>query len=160
MTYEPFEQSLDSMSSGRYRIWKEAIMVQGENPLFGVGNLKTEREERMELVHEMNADSIRETGKGIPEGYLSVCGMGIHNGYMGLISATGILGFILFISILIRTILRSGSLSKDKWYLLLVFIFTINCFESLFIIGRFYGVFLMFLVLETDMNNMDKKSKK
>lgn len=78
--------------------------------------------------------------------------MGIHNGYLGMISATGITGFLLFVSILIQKILRAGLLNNEKWYLLLVFIFTINCFESLFIIGRFFQCFCMFLILETDVD--------
>jgi hypothetical protein len=70
-----------------------------------------------------------------------------------MISATGWAGFGLFIAILLQRIKRAKHLEKGRWYLMLIFIFVINCFESLFVLNRFFTCFYMFLILETDMED-------
>ena len=82
--------------------------------------------------------------------YFATVELGPHNGYISMISGAGWLGLLLFIAILIQRILRSKNLEKGNWYLMLIFIFAINCFESLFILNRFFAGFYMFLILEAD----------
>lgn len=89
--------------------------------------------------------------------YVSAAQLGPHNGYIGMISATGWAGFGLFIAILLQRIKRAKHLEKGRWYLMLIFIFVINCFESLFILNRFFTCFYMFLILETDMEDGENR---
>ena len=143
LSYEPFERRIDSISSCRYIIWKECYICQQENLLFGKGNLKYEQEARRLYINNFpyNDNNYR---------YFSAAELGPHNGYISMISGAGWLGLLLFIAILIQRIRRSKNLEKGNWYLMLVFIFAINCFESLFILNRFFACFYMFLILEAD----------
>ena len=148
LSYESIEDKLSSLSSSRYIIWKESFLIQKDNLLFGKGNLKLEQEARKELV-----DNIRPTAS---TRFYTTTDLGPHNGYIGMISGTGWLGFLVFIAILIQRIRRSKSLESGNWYLLLIFFFAINCFESLFILNRFFICFYMFLILESDWEKGDE----
>lgn len=103
-----------------------------------------EQEERIQYINDH---------EDIYWGYVSSSQLGPHNGYIGMISATGWAGFGLFIAILLQRIKRAKHLEKGRWYLMLIFIFVINCFESLFVLNRFFTCFYMFLILETDMED-------
>ena len=148
LSYERVEDKLSSLSSSRYIIWKESFLIQQDSLLFGKGNLKLEQEARKELVDEVKPmESTR---------FYAATELGPHNGYIGMISGTGWLGFLAFIAILIQRIRRSKSLESGNWYLLLIFFFAINCFESLFILNRFFICFYMFLILESDWEKGDE----
>ena len=82
-----------------------------------------------------------------------------HNGYIAQISATGWVGFALFIAILAQRIKRADHLDKGRWHLLVIYTLVINCFESLFILNRFFTCFYMLLILETDMEQPDEPKK-
>lgn len=148
LSYEQLERRIDSISSCRYIIWKECYICQQENLLFGKGNLKYEQEARRLYINNFpyNDNNYR---------YFSAAELGPHNGYISMISGTGWLGLLLFIAILIQRIRRSKNLEKGNWYLMLIFIFAINCFESLFILNRFFACFYMFLILEADWEKED-----
>ena len=147
LSYTSFEQKLDRTSTGRYAIWKECYIVQKDAPLVGMGNLKLEQAAREKMVKEKdNSEAWC---------YYQVVNLGPHNGYISMISGAGWLGLLLFIAILIQRIRRSKNLEKGNWYLMLVFIFAINCFESLFILNRFFACFYMFLILESDWEKED-----
>ena len=149
LSYEPLEDRVNTLSSTRYSIWKESFIIQQDDLLFGKGNLKLEQEARKELMAgvEPGAADYR---------YFTTTELGPHNGYIGMISGTGWLGFLVFIAILIQRIRRSKSLESGNWYLLLIFFFAINCFESLFILNRFFICFYMFLILESDWEKGDE----
>lgn len=148
LSYERVEDKLSSLSSSRYIIWKESFLIQQDSLLFGKGNLKLEQEARKELVDEVKPmESTR---------FYAATELGPHNGYIGMISGTGWLGFLVFIAILIQRIRRSKSLESGNWYLFLIFFFAINCFESLFILNRFFICFYMFLILESDWEKGDE----
>ncbi|MBS6798865.1 MAG: O-antigen ligase family protein [Firmicutes bacterium] len=144
-----FEEKIDSLSTGRYTIWKECVIAQQDNKLFGAGNLNLEQKARQQLVSEVDQTYYAR--------YVSAAQLGPHNGYIGMISATGWAGFGLFIAILLQRIKRAKHLEKGRWHLMLIFIFVINCFESLFILNRFFTCFYMFLILETDMEDGEKR---
>ena len=112
-----------------------------------MGNLKLEQDARKEMVAANNC--------GEYSWYEIAAELGPHNGYISMISGAGWLGLLLFIAILIQRIRRSKNLEKGNWYLMLVFIFAINCFESLFILNRFFACFYMFLILESDWEKED-----
>ena len=148
LSYERVEDKLSSLSSSRYIIWKESFLIQQDSLLFGKGNLKLEKEARKELVDKVKPmESTR---------FYAATELGPHNGYIGMISGTGWLGFLVFIAILIQRIRRSKSLESGNWYLFLIFFFAINCFESLFILNRFFICFYMFLILESDWEKGDE----
>ena len=148
LSYESIEGKLSLLSSGRYIIWKESFLIQQDSLIFGKGSLKLEQEARKELV-----DNIKPTTSSR---FYAATELGPHNGYIGMISGTGWLGFLVFIAILIQRIRRSKSLESGNWYLLLIFFFAINCFESLFILNRFFICFYMFLILESDWEKGDE----
>lgn len=148
LSYESIEGKLSLLSSGRYIIWKESFLIQQDSLIFGKGSLKLEQEARKELV-----DNIKPTSSSR---FYAATELGPHNGYIGMISGAGWLGFLVFIAILIQRIRRSKSLESGNWYLLLIFFFAINCFESLFILNRFFICFYMFLILESDWEKGDE----
>lgn len=148
LSYEPFEDKLNVVSSTRYAIWKECFITQQDDILFGKGNLKLEQQARKDLMEEYLPGSVDYR-------YFVTVEYGPHNGYISMISGAGWLGLLLFIAILIQRIRRSKNLEKGNWYLMLVFIFAINCFESLFILNRFFACFYMFLILEADWEKED-----
>ena len=43
--------------------------------------------------------------------------------------------------------------------MLVIYTLVINCFESLFILNRFFTCFYMLLILETDMEQPDEPKK-
>lgn len=144
------ENIIDDISTGRYLIWKQCAMTQTSNALFGLGSLKLEQEARKELIADIDQDYYWRMVKSTE--------LGPHNGYIGMISSTGILGFTLFILALLQVIERCRNLDYGKWYMLLVFIFVINCFESLFILNRFFSCFFMFMILTGDFSGEKEQS--
>lgn len=149
LSYESLEDKVNLLSSRRYMIWKESFIIQQDDLLFGKGNLKLEKEARQNLMTSIKPEDADYR-------YFLVTDLGPHNGYIGMISGTGWLGFLVFIAILIQRIRRSKSLESGNWYLLLIFFFAINCFESLFILNRFFICFYMFLILESDWEKGDE----
>ncbi len=149
LSYEPLEDKINTLSSSRYVIWKESFIIQQDDLLFGEGNLKLEQDARKELMAGFEQGTVDYR-------YFTTTELGPHNGYIGMISGTGWLGFLAFIAILIQRIRRSKSLESGNWYLLLIFFFAINCFESLFILNRFFICFYMFLILESDWEKGDE----
>lgn len=149
LSYEPLEDKINTLSSTRYAIWKESFIIQQDDLLFGEGNLKLEQDARKELMAGFEQGTVDYR-------YFTTTELGPHNGYIGMISGTGWLGFLVFIAILIQRIRRSKSLESGNWYLLLIFFFAINCFESLFILNRFFICFYMFLILESDWEKGDE----
>ena len=137
--YQAAEQKIDDITTGRYIIWKESIMIQEDDILFGKGSLKLEQKSRQDLVEPLDQEYYWR--------YVRATNLGPHNGYIGMISSTGILGLLLFTCVLVKNIVASKFIDKDDWYILLVFIFVVNCFESLFILNRFFLCFFMFLIL-------------
>lgn len=148
LSYEPLEDKLNLVSSTRYAIWKECFITQQDDLLFGKGSLKLEQQARKDLMKEYQPGSVDYR-------YFTTVELGPHNGYISMISGAGWLGLLLFIAILIQRIRRSKNLEKGNWYLMLIFIFAINCFESLFILNRFFACFYMFLILEADWEKED-----
>lgn len=149
LSYEPLEERINTLSSTRYSIWKESFIIQQDDLLFGKGNLKLEQEARKELMAGVEQGTVDYR-------YFTTTELGPHNGYIGMISGTGWLGFLVFIAILVQRIRRSKSLEAGNWYLLLIFFFAVNCFESLFILNRFFICFYMFLILESDWEKGDE----
>ena len=145
LSYTDIEEKADIISSGRYTLWKQCAITQKDSLLFGKGNLALEQQARKDFM-----DSLERRWE-YSYRYFSAAELGPHNGYIGMISAAGWLGFGLFMAILMQRIKRAEHLKKGRWHLMLVFAFVINCFESLFILNRFFTCFYMMLILETDM---------
>lgn len=151
LSYTPIEEMADKLSSGRYTVWKQCAITQKDDLIFGKGNLSLEQKSRREYM-----DGLEKRWE-YSYRYFAAAQLGPHNGYIGMISGAGWLGFGLFIAILLQRIKRAKHLEKGNWYLLLIFSFVINCFESLFILNRFFTCFYMFLILETDMEDGEKR---
>lgn len=145
LSYTDIEEKADTISSGRYTLWKQCAVTQKDDLLFGKGNLALEQQARKDFM-----DSLEHRWE-YSYRYFQAADLGPHNGYIGMISAAGWIGFGLFMAILMQRIKRAEHLKKGRWHLMLVFAFVINCFESLFILNRFFTCFYMLLVLDTDM---------
>lgn len=143
--FTPIEHSINDMSTGRYVIWKGCYLTQKDDMLFGKGSLKMEQLDRKELINNMDPDYYWRQAMSAE--------LGPHNGYIGMISGTGILGLLLFIGILIQRIKRSPSIKSGNWYLLLIFIFVINAFESLFVLNKYFTCFYMMMLFIVDFND-------
>ena len=143
LSYTPMEDKINTISTERYLIWKESYITQQDDLLFGKGSINLDKQARQELIAGYEVYDIGYR-------YFVTSELGPHNGYIGMISITGWLGFILFVAILIQRIWRSTNLKSGNWYLMLIYVFTINCFECWFILTRFMACFFMFLILEAD----------
>ncbi len=148
LSYTMLEYRIDKVSSTRYVIWKECFVTQQDDLLFGKGNLKLEQQARKDLMSGYESGTVDYR-------YFTTVELGPHNGYIGMVSGAGWLGLLLFIAIMLQRIRRSKNLEKGSWYLMLVFFFAINCFESLFILNRFFACFYVFLILESDWEQAD-----
>lgn len=148
MSYTVMEDKLNSASSERYLIWKESYITQQDDFMFGKGSINLDKQARWDLVTKYDSSQIEYR-------YFMAAELGPHNGYIGMISVTGWLGFILFVAILIQRIWRSRNMKSGNWYLMLIYVFTINCFECWFILTRFMACFFMFLILEADWEKED-----
>ena len=150
-SYTEQEAAINGLSTGRYIVWKECIVAQEDDMLFGAGSLNIEQKERQEIVSFVDQSYYWR--------YVQATELNPHNGYIAQISATGWVGFALFIAILAQRIKRADHLDKGRWYLLVIYTLVINCFESLFILNRFFTCFYMLLILETDMEQPDEPKK-
>lgn len=149
MSYTAMEDKLNSASSERYLIWKESYITQQDDFMFGKGSINLDKQARWDLVTKYDSSQIEYR-------YFMAAELGPHNGYIGMISVTGWLGFILFVAILIQRIWRSRNMKSGNWYLMLIYVFTINCFECWFILTRFMACFFMFLILESDWDGEEE----
>lgn len=134
------ELKINSLSTGRYLIWNECAVEQQDSFIFGEGSLKAEQEERQTLF------------KGTTWELEEATKLGPHNGYIGMISATGLTGIILFILVMLDKIRKSKNID-NHWSLILIYIFVINCFESLFILNRFFTCFFMLYILVSESDD-------
>lgn len=147
------EQTIDSVSSGRYVIWKQCYLVHKDDLLLGNGSLKAEQEARQQFMAETELTEAMNVDPNVHWDFRVASELGPHNGYIGMIATTGILGALLFFALILQRMRKSKSLDSGKWYLMLVFVFTANCFESLFIVNRFFTCFYMLLLLTIDFND-------
>lgn len=131
------EYKISRLSSDRYIIWKECITEQQDHLLFGAGNLSIEQQNRQEMFTDGSYSYL----------YPKATEFGPHNGYIGMISGAGLLGFIVFMGILFQNIWRAKALNKGNWYLAIIFILVINLFESLLVLNRYFTCFYLFLIL-------------
>jgi len=144
------EHIANDVSTMRYMIWKECYMMQQESPLFGYGSLRLEREARQAFFSDLGDEYWR---------YEEAATIAPHNGYIGLISATGVLGLIALTVVIIDKIRKSKALETGLWYLIPVYIFTINCFESTLVLNRFVAFFFMLLILSFDFSPESEKNE-
>ena len=151
LSYTPIEIKVDSLSTGRYIIWKECVITQKNHEIFGHGNLNLEQQARKEFISGIDQNYYWR--------YTWAADLGPHNGYIAMVSGTGWAGLTLFIAILFQRIMRTKNLRKDRRYLILIFTFIINCFESLFILNRFFTCFYMLLILNESSENDDKEQQ-
>lgn len=93
MSYTLMEHKLNLAGSERYLIWKESYITQQDDFMFGKGSINLDRQARWDLVTEYDSSQIEYR-------YFMAAELGPHNGYIGMISATGWIGFILFMAIL------------------------------------------------------------
>ena len=133
------EQKVNSLSTGRYAIWKGCMIEQKEHILFGAGALSSEQDGRKALLTKKN---------GYSEDFYSRTKFGPHSGYIATVSVTGWLGTIAFLLVLISKIRKSEMLNRDNWYLFVVFLLAVNLFEALFIINRFILGYFVFMIME------------
>ncbi len=150
-SYTETEAKLNDVSTGRYLIWKECIITQSDDRLFGAGSINTELQERAELVSEINYSEYWR--------YVHVADIRPHNGYLAQISISGWIGFALFAAILMQRLKKAEHLQNGRWYLLAIFSFVLNCVENLFVLSRSFTCFYMLLILETDMEQPDEPKK-
>lgn len=150
--FTEIEYKVDNITTSRYVIWEECAAVQADNILWGTGSLKLEKEAREQMIADMDYDYYTNLDSYYFWKMRQALERGPHNGYIGMISCTGILGMILFFAIILQRMWKSSSLKKGNWYLLLTFMFVINGFESLFVLNRFFTCFYMFLLFAIDFN--------
>ncbi|MBQ6621278.1 MAG: O-antigen ligase family protein [Mogibacterium sp.] len=143
------EQQLDSLSSGRYDIWKSAVLCQEGHWLLGFGTTLEAARARAGYIRE------QEELYTVDESYRIYKYLGPHNGYLAPVGAAGVSGAGCFFLILL---LKTGRLSDRRLrrhpeYLLLAYFFVINLFERLMITSVFFTFFLTMILLATDRDD-------
>lgn len=141
------ENLIENMSSGRYLIWKTGLIAHEDTALLGTGSAKNEVKNREKFIND-NFES----------GWTRYGNLGPHNGYLAMLWCSGILGSMLFFTSLLRKILNARGLEIDSRYMIPIFVFVINMFESMFIVNRYFVVLYLFLILS--MNEDDEEVKK
>lgn len=139
--FTEFEAKIESVSSQRYSLWKDCYYSHKEEMLFGCGNLVLEKKDRYQYLLEKGIDSGIDIESSIAKF------PGPHNGYIGIISCTGIIGFISYIFAVSKKIIDSRSLGHKYWYLAIIFILIINIFECMVIINKNAICMYMFLII-------------
>ena len=133
------ENLIENMSSGRYLIWKTGLFAHKNTAFLGSGSAKNEINNRARFVKN-----------NYEKGWTRYENLGPHNGYLAMLWCSGILGSIMFFAGLLKKIFNSRGLEADSKYLILIFIFVINMFESMFIVNRYFVVLYLFLILAMD----------
>lgn len=138
------EQTINNMGNSRYKIWKDSYYSHKDEFLLGCGNMTLEKRDR----YQYNLDKGIDYGFDINGSLIDF--VGPHNGYVGMISCAGILGFIAFIALLIKKVKDSNTLNQGYWYLAIIFILIINIFECMMPISKNFCTLYMFLLLGMD----------
>lgn len=144
------EYKIDSMSSGRYSIWKTVIIESNDNKLVGVGSIGISQDERASTINAEN---------GYDYNVYKNADYKPHNGYFSMLISTGILGTILFFIILFQKIYKCDGLNKNYSYLFVIFILCLNFFEDAFITYRAFNSFALMLILTIFTTSGENKEK-
>ena len=142
--YTEKEHQLDQYGSRRYSIWKECYYANKDDIVLGQGSLARELSLRIEFFDDEYGDTKYVQTQLRP-----------HNGYIGHLIITGILGLILFISIIYQRIRRSAYMTTGNWYLVIVLVFIINLFECMFTLGTNILCLYMFTILSMAEEEQD-----
>lgn len=140
------EYRVDSLSSGRYSIWKTVIIESNEKKLLGVGSIGISQEERKKEITPEN---------GYYYNMYKYADYKPHNGYFSMLISTGILGTILFFMVLFQKIYKCDGLNKNYSYLFIIFILCLNFFEDAFITYRAFNSFALMLMLTIFTSNSE-----
>lgn len=148
--YSLLEERIDYYSSQRYTIWKDCYYSHQDEAWLGCGNITLEKRDR----YQYNLDKGIDLGLDIRGSLIEY--VGPHNGYIGMISCTGILGFIAFILLLLKKIVDAKALKTRHWYLAVIFILIINLFECMMPISKNFCSLYMFIILAMGDDNNEK----
>lgn len=145
-----FENDLNMYSTQRYTIWKDSYYCHKDELLFGCGNITLEKRDRYQYKLDKGETLNRDINGSL------IDFVGPHNGYIGMISCTGLIGFLAFALAFIKKISVSKLLNDSCWYLVIIFILVINLFECMMPISKNFCSLYMFLILAMGDDNEDK----
>lgn len=140
----PTEQMLESVSSGRYSIWKTTLLSQKGHMTFGYGNISTASSKKKEFAESFDQERISE------EYIYSLAHSRQHNGYLAIINEAGLAGAVVLLLLLLRRAwTHTERFADGKWeYMLLPYLFWVNLFEAKMINTMFFtGLFMMIMLL-------------
>lgn len=146
-SYTETETSLQDISSSRYYIWKSGYYAHQDNRMLGTGSLNLEMNDRNSYIYQYYVDN------GYDVETFAKTDLGPHNGYLAMIYCTGMLGFILFMAALLQKILEAKSMKCGGWYLAVIFFMSVNMFETMTIVSRFFVCLMTFIILAMDNND-------
>ena len=146
----PIEMRVDLALTGRYALWKTAMLSQKGHWLLGYGNNKRANKARKEYISE---HSVLDKGK-LEEYYywLATEHTRQHNGYVALINEAGLLGALAMLALLLYRIKGlKGRFRDGNWEkILLIYLFWINIFEAKFLLQQFFTGLLIMILLMPD----------
>lgn len=141
------EVAIENASTGRYSIWKAGYYAHQDNKLLGAGSIKNEMADRNAFVYQNLIDIQYGVSSYVEDD------RGPHNGYLAMIYCTGLLGFLAFMAALLKKMLEAKSLRYGGWYLAIIFFMSVNMFETMTIVSRFFVCLLIFIILAMDNND-------
>ena len=151
------ENIIEDASSGRYAIWKTAIISMEGQELFGFGNATTAWDRRWELIIANYPEKVSGTY------YAATAHKRQHNGYVAAYNEAGVVGFAILLLLLVAKVSKlRGRFRDGQWEkLLLIYILWINLFEAKFVMHVFFTGFLMMILLlppeEGQSEQLEKK---
>lgn len=153
--YSHIEQIVDNAASGRYAVWKIAILAQKGHVLFGFGGHNNAVEKRQQFVNNFDHSKVSDLYREQSEHGSA------HNGYLSMLVEAGIVGTVLLLIILLRRIwMLKGRFRDGNWhYMLIVYIFWVNLFEAKLINAIFFTGFLMMVLLMPNEEDNENECK-
>ena len=134
------EDSGEELGNGRVAIWKDALKLFSEKPIFGISP-KMQKDISEKKYSNLDIPAMKE-------------GRSTHNSYVAVLLYYGILGFVVLGIVIFRILLpvfineiRNGSSAKSVLFYGILFALTASFFlEAIFINIDFEQIYLMFLL--------------
>lgn len=162
------EAQINLISSGRYKIWQDAVVSHENTMLWGVGSPKEEKQIRNDYLRKNFISSGGNSEEYVPTTF------SLHNGYLSTIFVNGWVGYILMTLILIHKIYLSESFKGYDRYIwrnrpiilaaVVIYCLMICHFEAMLLSCRYFTWLIIVIILSADAekdknetNNADSK---
>lgn len=141
------ELQIDTVSSGRYNIWKQHIISQKGHYILGFSTIKDAINARAENFCKLMEDGVSAESEQLSAA--ADTSLGPHNGYLELMLVSGLPGFLLILLFLYKRIgdMDNNFIKSHPEILCLIYLFVICTQESRFITSGLNCITLTMMLL-------------